>query len=186
MLEEPESVIEGELRRGERLLWSGQPRQGIRLRLADALLIPLGILAVITAVFWQVAAFDIRDLFFTLWGIAFLLGALYLFFGRFLVDVMKRRNTYYGVTDERIIIVSGLLSRKVDSINLRHLFKCTVTEKRDGSGTITFDPPNPTAVWFGGGWWPGSGQFGAPTFDLIENVREVYDLIVTAQRTVRQ
>jgi hypothetical protein len=44
MLRSPEDVIARELRRGEKLLWAGQPRGGIRLRGTDAFVIPFSIL----------------------------------------------------------------------------------------------------------------------------------------------
>ncbi len=141
MWEEPESKLDGELREREQLLWYGRPKQGIRLRAIDALLIPFSLMWCGFAIFWEVTALTMgAPFFFALWGIPFVLVGLYFVFGRFLVEAKGREKTYYGVTDERIIIVSGLFSRKVKSLNLRTLSDVSLTEKADGSGTITFGP----------------------------------------------
>jgi len=44
MLPSPESTFANRLDPDERLLWSGQPRRGIRLRAQDAFLNPFSIL----------------------------------------------------------------------------------------------------------------------------------------------
>jgi hypothetical protein len=185
MWDEPQSQVEAELQQGEQLLWSGQPKQGVRLRGHDAFLIPFSLLWCGFVVFWETMVLTIEDapLFAVLWGIPFVVAGLYFVFGRFLIDAKMRRRTYYGVTDERGIIVSGLFSRKVKSVSLRALSDISLTVKGDGSGTITFGPVHPMAAWFAGVWWPGMGQYQAPTFDMIEDVREVHDLIVRAQKS---
>lgn len=182
MWDDPESVVEGELHEHEQLFWRGQPRRGIRLRPCDAFLIPFSLLWCGFAIFWEFGVVSSgAPWFFVLWGIPFVLVGLYFVFGRFLADAKAREKTYYGVTEERIIIISGLFSRRVKSLNLRTLSDISLTEKSDSSGTITFGPTHPMSSWFAGGWWPGAGQYAAPSFDMIENVREVYDRIVDAQ-----
>jgi len=76
--------------------------------------------------------------FFKLWGIPFVLVGLYIVVGRFFVDARTRGRTFYGVTSERIIIISGVFSRQTKSLQLRTLSDISLTERADGSGTITF------------------------------------------------
>jgi hypothetical protein len=178
-----ESALASYLDRDEHLLWSGQPRHGLCFRAQDALLIPFSLLWGGFAVFWEMsvivsgAPFD-----FILWGIPFVLVGCYIVFGRFFVDAHNRARTFYGVTNERILIVSGTFTQKVKSLQLRTLTDVSMTQRGDGSGTITFGPIQ-FASTFTGTSWPGSGRYGPPCFDLIEQVREAYDIIRSAQRS---
>lgn len=183
MWNEQKRFLELQLAPDERLLWSGQPRQGLLLRTADAFLIPFSLLWGGFAIFWEasVIATD-APFFFKLWGIPFVLVGLYIIAGRFFVDAKQRSKTYYGVTNERVIIVSGLLSRKIKSLNLRTLTDVSLDEKSDGSGTITFGATNPMSRWSGGMSWPGWGQQFTPSFELIREAKKVYDIIRSAQR----
>ncbi|HEX9003318.1 MAG TPA: PH domain-containing protein, partial [Blastocatellia bacterium] len=160
-----------------------QPRGGIIFRGSDLFLIPFSLMWGGFAIFWEAAVLTTDGpFFFKLWGIPFVTVGLYMIFGRFLVDARQRKQTYYGVTNERVIIVSGIFSKKVKSLNLRTLSDISVDEKSDGSGTITFGPSNPSSQWFGGAQFPGWQQQAAPAFDLIPNAKNVYEVIRDAQR----
>ena len=183
MWNNPASEIERELSSGERLLWSGQPQRGIRLRSSDAFLIPFSLLWCGFAIFWEASVITKgAPFFFRLWGVPFVLVGLYLVVGRFIVDARTRERTFYGVTSERIIIVSGLFSRQTKSLQLRTLSDISLAERADGSGTITFGPQHPMAQRIPSGW-PGAGQYAAPAFDMIERAKETYNLIRQTQRT---
>jgi len=191
----PDEVIRTHLEGGERLLWSGRPVQGVRLRSQDVFLIPFSLLWGGFAIFWEIMALGIFSktgggenppsiigIVFPLFGLPFVLVGLYLMIGRFFVDARQRARTFYGVTDQRLLIVSGLFSRKVKSLNLRTLSDLSMTQKGDGSGSITFGPTLPFAAFFGGGAWPGAGSYSAPSFDLVPDVAEVYRIIRDAQK----
>ena len=181
-----QSEIEKELGSGEKLLWSGRPRQGLRLRPADAFVIPFSLLWCGFAIFWEASVCKGNTpFFFKLWGVPFVLIGLYIVFGRFFADARTRARTYYGVTSERIIIVSGLFSRQIKSLSLRTLTDISLTERGDGSGTITFGPQfsYPFGRQSNIGGWPGSSQYAAPAFDLVEHVKEAYNTIRQAQQT---
>jgi hypothetical protein len=112
LFQDADSVIREDLRRDERLLWSGQPPQGMRLRAADAFLIPFSIIWGGFAIFWEtMVVVKGAPLFFMAWGIPFVIVGLYLIFGRFWVDARQRVQTYYALTDSRVIIISGIFSR---------------------------------------------------------------------------
>ena len=119
---------------------------------------------------------------FPLFGLPFVVVGLYLIFGRFFVDAYARSKTYYGVTNERIIIVSGIFSQQIKSLQLRTLTDVSLTERDDRSGTITFGPTPPMSGFYGGGSWPGSTRYMPPAFDLIESAKQVYDVIRSAQK----
>ncbi|GLQ46317.1 hypothetical protein GCM10007862_13680 [Dyella lipolytica] len=183
---EVEQVLRPELGRSERLLWSGMPRQGVRLRPTDALMIPFSLLWGGFAFFWEYSVTSQGSpFFFSLWGVPFVLMGLYIIVGRFFVDSYQRARTYYGVTDQRVIISSGLMSREVKSLNLQGLNDISLTERADRSGSITFGPSNPMYAMWAGTSWPGMSKRQAPAFDLIDDARKVYDVIRETQQQAR-
>jgi hypothetical protein len=183
MWESPSSPVERQLSSGEKLLWSGQPRAGIRLRGSDAFVIPFSVLWCGFAIFWETTV--VRKgapVFMMLWGIPFVVVGLYIVFGRFIVDALTRGKTFYGITNERIVIISGLFSQDIKSLNLRTLTDISLSERGDGSGTITFGPAYPVGRWMPAGSWPGAGRYAPPAFDMIERAKEVYEIIRQAQK----
>jgi hypothetical protein len=175
--------LSGSLEPGESFLWTGKPRQGILLRASDAFLIPFSLLWGGFAIFWETGvAKSGAPAFFVLWGIPFVLVGLYIIVGRFFVDATVRANTFYGLTDRRAVIVSGVFSRTTRSMPLRTLTDITVDERKDGSGTIHLGRPHPFAVWYAGMQWPGMAQYQTPAFELISDVRGVYRQLMEVQR----
>lgn len=183
MLNDFKNILRAHLSSNENLLWAGQPRAGIVLRATDAFLIPFSLMWGGFAISWELTALTKHaPFFFKLWGIPFVFIGLYFIFGRFIADAKLRSNTYYGVTNERIIILSGLFSRKVKSLNLKTLTDVSLDEKLGGSGTITFGAINPMSWWYSGMAFPGWGPSPTPAFELIQNAKSVYETIRNAQR----
>jgi len=91
-----------------------------------------------------------------LWGIPFVCVGLFMVFGRFYSDAHTRSRTLYGVTNERIIIVSGLFSQQIKSLQLRTLTDVSLTQRRDGAGTINFGPTHSMNSFFPAPSWPGA------------------------------
>ncbi|MDD5262037.1 MAG: PH domain-containing protein [Methylacidiphilales bacterium] len=176
------SEIARELSQSEKILWTGQPGQGFRLRSSDGFMIPFSLLWCGFAIFWESSVFSTgAPFFFKLWGVPFVLVGLYIVFGRFIVDAKIRTRTFYGVTTDRVIIVSGLFSRQTKSLQLSGLNEISLAERQDGSGTITFGPQAPFSQRLPAGW-PGSTQYIAPAFEMIERAKETYDLIRQTQK----
>ena len=179
---EVEQQLTRELGSGERLLWSGRPRQGILFRPIDAAVIPFSLLWCGFAIFWEMSV--IRSgapFFFMLFGVPFVLVGLYFVFGRFIADAAERKRTVYGLTNERVIIISGSSRRSVKSLNLRSLSDVSLTERSDGTGTITLGPGS--AFAWPGSKWPGSRQTGPPVLEGIDNARAVYEQLRQAQKS---
>lgn len=175
--------LERELSAGETLLWNGRPKQGLMLRPSDVLFIPFSLLWGGFALFWETSVVtDGAPFFFILWGIPFLLVAAYITVGRFFVDAYIRSKTSYGVTNERILIITGLFSRTVKTLPLQTLGEISLRQHADGSGTITIGPEMPFASWYRGFAWPGMDQRLAPVFEGIPEAKQVYELIRKAQR----
>jgi Bacterial PH domain len=178
---ETQRQITSELNSGERLIWTGRPGQGLIVRGRDAFPFIFGLFWLtlfIAAILWpgQRGNHPPPPPF----AAVFLGVGLYVTFGRFLIDARRRRATYYGLTNERMIILSGVFRRKVRSLNLRSLSEVTLNQRRDGSGTIAFGGSE--SLWFMHGmdfWAPGAGT---NALERIPNARQVYDQIRAAQR----
>ena len=180
---EPE--VTRELNAGERLLWSGQPRGGVRLQPADALMIPFSLMWCGFAIFWEFQVVSSgAPFFFMLWGVPFVAIGLFFVFGRFFADAKQREKTWYALTNERVIISSGLFSRTVNSLSLKTLGEVSLAEKTDFTGTITFGSTGMVPSWMTGVSWPGTGRYMPPAFQMIDNARNVYDAIRSAQKGV--
>jgi hypothetical protein len=106
----------------------------------------------------------------------FIVIGLYILVGRFFLDAMMRARTEYGVTNRRAIIVSGLFSRSIKSIDLRSTSEIALNERGDKSGTITFGP-TPFGWWMQRNPWGFGSSSATPSFDMIEDVRSVYRII---------
>jgi len=185
MLENTADKFRDELNPGERLLWSGQPQQGLMLRPADALMIPFSLIWGGFVIFWQFDAVSMRASFFSqLWGLPFVAVGLYIIFGRFFVDMAQRAETYYALTDQRAIILSGLFNQNVKTLKLQNLPEINISSGRDGRGTITFGTSHPLAWMYSAGGFPRSARYyTAPSFEAIEDVRTVYQQIKRLQGT---
>jgi hypothetical protein len=181
----PSEQIERELGPGERVLWSGQPRQGVYLCGADIVFIPFSILWSGLVIFWEyeVITSD-APFFFCLFGIPFVAIGLYLILGRFFVEARQRANTHYAVTNQRIIIVSGLFSREIKSLDLSTLSELSLSENGSNHGSIFFGGGSPFSFMLRGfSSWPGMGsQMFGPHFGQIQGARGVYEIIRNAQK----
>ena len=167
---------------GENLLWSGQPCRGIRLRALDIFLIPFSLVWCGFAIFWEVSVVNSGAPFILkLWGVLFVCFGLFFVFGRFILDARNRARTTYGVTNERILIVSGRYSRQIKSLPLRTLTEVSFSQRSNGRGTLTFGSAPFMNGFLQASSWPGTGRYSPPSFDLIDGAKEVYDVIRHAQ-----
>lgn len=180
------SSIDSELRTylqgNERLQWSGRPKTGIVFRKEDAYIIPFSLVWCGFAIFMLVSNLQTSDsLMFSLFGVPFVLIGLMMVFGRFVVDARSRANTIYGLTNDRIIIKSGIFSKQIKSMNINSLMALEYTEKPDGSGTINLGPKNPyTNMGNSMSWMPNVET--QPQLEFIPNVRQVYNQIVELRK----
>ena len=174
------------LGKSEHLIWSGRPKQGLMLRPSDAYLIPFSLLWGGFALFWEsTAILSGAPFFFMLWGIPFVMMGLYITVGRFFADAYMRQKTYYGLTKERVIIVSGLFQQSVKTLPLNTLADVTLSKRADGRGTITFGSGSAYAgfpAWFGSASWPNSRRPAPPAFEAIPDAPMVYEYIRDAQQ----
>ena len=187
---------------GEKLLWSDRPRTGITLRKADVVLIPVSI-AMVAGALWganeAITRYGSREMpetfrWLTLWipiGLGGLLCAYYLL-GRFVVDAFRRRTTYYGLSNQRIIILNGLTGAEtsiglltIEDADLRVLGsgqRRTVRLRRPGiMGWLFHEWRAGTGFWFP----PLAGSL-APRLDLVEDADAVVEAIRKARRKAEE
>lgn len=181
---EIQQKLSPDLRPGEHLLWAGRPRTGIAFRTADLFLIPFSLLWAGFAVFWEWSAWKLGGKEpFLIFGGFFVLVGLYISIGRFFVDALIRGCTFYGLTNERIIILRRRFGRNARSLPLRSLVEINISTKSDGSGTITFGSFG--SLGMVSGW--GNVRFGIagqqvlPSFEFIEDAKSVHTRILEAQ-----
>ncbi len=178
--------IQRQLDPGERVLWTGQPKQGVRLRGSDALMIPFSLFWAGFAFFWEWSVIQSgAPLLFTLWGIPFVAIGIYIVVGRFFVDSWQRSKTHYAVTNERILIVDGIRKITVRNAQLSGLADISLAEDSNGAGTITFGSSSVPAMFRSLSSWPGMRERLGLQFDLVPDAKVVFDLIRNAQRALR-
>jgi hypothetical protein len=152
---------------------------------ADLVLVPFSLFWLGFVLVWEYYAITGgAPVCFPILGFPFVLLGLYMLAGRFFVDAARRSRTYYGLTDRRGIILSGLGGRNVESLDLEHLSRIHLASGRCGRGTITFGSA-PTGLWGQVPMsWLSFGRDGIPRFERIENAGAVYEQIVEARRSL--
>lgn len=145
----PEEQLACHLGPQEKLLRAGRPSLALVLRAHDFYFIPFSLVLCVMAVLWGGTALTKPMGFgFTIIGILLVFLAFYLCFVRFFVDMRQRECIFYGVTNERVIIVYGVFARRVKSLSLNTLSQTSLNERRNGAGSISFGgkPPWPIFV----------------------------------------
>ncbi len=169
------------LQPGEMLEWTGRPHPWRVFTSSDVLLIPFSLLWGGFAIFWETGVIASNaPLFFELWGVPFILVGLYIIFGRFLYGAWERRHTWYGVTNQRLIILTTTFGHRVRSFYLNMLPEIETRISASGRGTLLFGAP-PSYSSFG---WTSRGRRRnvwhrdlTSGFYDIPDARDVFDLI---------
>lgn len=170
------------LESGERLLWTGIPKQGILFRKSDLIVIPFSIFWCGFAFFWMYMAAQGGGFFF-LFGIPFVFIGLIMVFGRFIIDAMMRKNTIYGLTEERLIIKSGVFSISTRSVALNAITESELIEHANGLGTVLIGPKPYGRGQMPAGmeWWPGAATQQV-RIEQVKQARKLYQQIRNLQR----
>ena len=180
-----EQIAQSQLDSGERLLWSGAPSPGgVALGALPAAL--FGIPFAGFAVFWIWTAYSASRhvshaitpfAFFPLFGIPFLLVGLAIITSP-LWAWLTALNTVYAVTDKRVMIITGLMMRTVQSYGPADIGDLTHVERADGRGSLIFGAGAWNVGTVGGYARVGSvNRLNRITLVGIPNVREVEHLI---------
>lgn len=171
----------------ERVLWAGQPKQGVMLRASDALMIPFSVLWGGFAFLWEWSVLHSdAPVFFALWGIPFVVVGIYIIVGRFFADAWQRSKTHYAVTTERIMIVDGLFRTTVRSAQLSGLNEMALSEHSNGLGAISFGPSTVPAMFRSWSGWLGMRERLGLQFTMVPDAKSVLDLVRRTRRAARE
>lgn len=174
-------LIKDELIKDEEILWYGQPNSKVLFSVADIFLIPFSLLWGGFAMFWEITAITHRaPLLFCLFGIPFVFVGIYIIFGRFIYKSVRKKNTYYAVTNQRILIINKLINKSLQAEFIQHIPCIDKSVRSSGIGTIKFGN-SPLFI----GMYGNSGMefFGSryrkdvPAFYDIEDTEKVYRLV---------
>lgn len=111
----------------------------------------------------------------------FVAVGLYFVFGRFITDAIRRGKTTYGITSQRVLIVGGLFSRDLRSINVRAVPEISLALHSDGTGTVTFGT-NELFRYPAFRGWPAADRTLPPAFEFIANPEEAHRLVLELQK----
>jgi hypothetical protein len=174
---------------GERLLWSGRPRQGLMFTSRDAVLVPFSLVWLSFVVFWTMtAARGNAPGFFILWGMGFLAIGLFFTIGRFFVDAWIRARLIYAVTNQRILVIRPAPFANLVTLGLGNLPQVSLSEGSGGRGTIRFGDNSLFATFGrrnGFASWVDSLD-PVPQFLGIEDAKSVFNQIQSLSSASRQ
>jgi membrane-bound ClpP family serine protease len=118
----------------ERVLWLGIPQQGFRYDTQKIMTSFFDLFFFGFSLIWTVMASSMAGLF-GLFGVPFMAVGFYLLVGHFIWDMLARRKTVYGVTEQRILFKEGGFSITTNTIFIKicRIFKSrkkTMAEER--------------------------------------------------------
>lgn len=142
----------------ERILWSGKPAQGFELQLFDVPFLLFELLTVGGLVV-QIQAQGISTWIFQ-YLTCLCCPFVPLIILRVLLERYVRGQTYYAVTNKRVLVLGGLSSGRA-SIKLNDLPEMRLQARDDGRGRIIFGDPDPNFSKFGSSVWSVSDGGGS-------------------------
>lgn len=186
--------LQSELISGENLVWAGRPNPRVIFHSDDWYMIPFGLMWGGFAIFWEAMALGIwghnskgsPPIFMALWGIPFVVIGQYMIWGRFVYDGWLKRCTYYGITNQRLIVVQESTKRRSCSMYLEAI----PSVERDGSftGTLWFGSKYPLVAGSGRRSRSVNSRFtvgSVPVFADIDDADSVYRLILELSNKAR-
>jgi hypothetical protein len=189
MNEDIANQFNDELTAGERIEWCGKPYQGIFFEKEDIVrLIPNIVFSslfvfIFLRFFLNIISF-LGIVVFIILSTLVTFSAISMLAGKLIIGPWRRRKTFYAVTNQRIIIISGIENRNIKSIRLNGLKEINVSYRKNGKGIIRFGNAVET---------PWDSRFTThlyylvernvynPEFDMIDDVKKVYNLIKKLQ-----
>ncbi len=134
-------LFQPHLKAGERLVWTGQPKQGVVFTGMDVIALPFGIFwLLLSLVFVAMAIFGDPDEIswvFVCIGLPFVFIGMQMTFIRFFMDKNRRAKTFYAVTDKRAIVVEAYSPPRIFTYEQADLFDLRIN-RRNGNADVLF------------------------------------------------
>jgi hypothetical protein len=135
-----QTLFQNEILKDEKILWSGQPKQGFFLTGGDILASLIGLIFFLgIGSFMEYTAIQSFDIYHMIFSLPFILIGLYLVFGSIIYNNYQKKRTYYAVTNQRVLVLINSFNKKIESKLISQISVLNKTVTKDGSGTIKFD-----------------------------------------------
>ena len=122
-------IFEPYLLPDEEIIWEDQPNATNLFSLQNLYMIPFSLLWGGFALVWEAMALMDGPSFFILWGIPFVIVGQYMIWGRFIYKYLSRRQTYYAITPQRILILKTLFGNNLSAHYLSQIPSLTLRGK---------------------------------------------------------
>jgi hypothetical protein len=162
-------LVELALLRHERIRWIGRPYQGFRLRQGDLVGVPVSIMWLGFALFWEMSVITSgAPAFAWVFGGGFVAVGAYMLGGRFLHARYINRRTVYAVTNQRVLsIVRGRNGNALLAFRTDQIHGVYTRSSSRGRGVVSFGAPLSFADGTSGnGFGIRRGTSGRPSCDL--------------------
>ena len=172
----------------EKILWKGQPKQGLLLNTYDVFLIPFSIFIAMQGVFaiYYLLTTGIRlaDL---LWVVPFFTIGFGILVLRFFYAANRRAKTHYCITDQAVYIARGKEEKRIPLLQFR---LATFHEIKGGYGTIFLGHANDHVRQYEGmahllgkrrQFWEERPNI-PPMLEKIPHVKKVYRILANARK----
>jgi len=168
------------LLKNEEILWCSQP-ETVLFSSGDFFLIPFSFLWGGFSIFWEASVLTHGAPFlFRLFGIPFVIVGLYFIFGRFIYKRIKKKHTYYAVTNKRILILTNLFIKGIEAEFISQITCIDKSVHSNGIGTLKFG----NSSFFQGMWGNSGMEFfnshyrkDVPSFYDIQDAEEIYKMV---------
>ena len=174
------NVFQEELLSDEKIIWTGKPEESKLFSKFDIFLVPFSLLWGGFAIFWELTSITMgAPFFFSLFGLPFVLMGLYFIFGRFIYKRYKKRNIYYAVTNQRVLVVTKLRNKNIQASFIKNIPTINKYKNSLGLGSIRFGNSHFFTSMYGN---MGMDFFGFDDKEVInfydiEDVDRVYKIV---------
>jgi hypothetical protein len=166
-----QTLFQNEMTMDEKILWSGQPGPISYLTVGGVTTTLVGLIWLCITCYMEYRAIESSDRFIILFVFPFILFGLYIVSANFIYNNFRRKRIYYAITNQRVLILTNLLNKKVESKLISQIPVLIKTTNKDGIGAIQFDY---TISTYNG---ESSNVINALTFYNIKDVDIVYKLV---------